>query len=254
MIETIREKFTNLEISKGNVKGHSFISRFGKGTVTTTNTDIRTESANIVFQTIATKLRVASSSALDTNSAGTGLRSVSILGLDSNWNSITEIVLLNGTSTVLTVNNFIRVNRVVANSVGSAGFTQGTVNILSDEGTPKQLARISPLENEAKFAIFSVPAGFTAFIQRVLIQNGATDTSEINMQVRANADVATSPFIIFHSYQIFQFALEIDWDNFIKVSEKSDIKFSAKAISATDVVSVSFTLMLVDNNTIESLN
>lgn len=254
MIESIREKFTNLEISKGNVLGHSFISRFGKGTVGATNTDIRSESANIIFQTAATLLSVVSSSALDTNSGGTGLRSVSILGLDSNWNSITEIVNLNGTTAVNTVNTFIRVNRVIASSVGSTGFTQGTVNITSVEGTPKQLARILALENAAQFAIFTVPKGFTAFLQRVLVQNGATDTTEINMQVRASADVSTSPFITFHSYQIFEFASEIDWDNFIKVNEKSDIKFSGKALSATDLVSVSFTLMLVNNNCIESLN
>jgi len=71
---------------------------------------------------------VLSSSVLDT-SAGTGARTINVMGLDANYVLQSEIVTLNGVTPVNTVNTFIRVHSASIQTAGSGGVNAGTITV-----------------------------------------------------------------------------------------------------------------------------
>ncbi len=79
-------------------------------------------------------LRLVSTSASD-SASGTGVRTVLIHGVDPGNKSFTEIVALNGTTPVNTVNTFIRADSLFASTVGSNGFAVGTISLTNPAGT-----------------------------------------------------------------------------------------------------------------------
>jgi len=106
----------------------------------------------------ATTLDVDSSSGNDT-SAGTGARTLRIYGLDGSYNEINEIITLNGTTAVTTVNSYWRVSRMEVVTAGSAEFNQGSITA-SWTGTPSQIFAVMPTgTNQSTLGADTVPAG-----------------------------------------------------------------------------------------------
>lgn len=114
------------------------------------------------FQAAATQLEVLSASANDT-AAGTGARSVTIVGLDANYKQITEVVILNGTTLVPTVNLFLRVNVFNITSAGSGEVNAGdiTLRVVSAGATQ---GVIKANYGFGRSCIYTVPADNTLFI------------------------------------------------------------------------------------------
>ena len=107
------------------------------------------------FLTSAQTISIASDNTNDT-SAGTGARTLRITGLDSSYGEIEEIISLNGTSTVTTSLSFLRINRIIVDSVGASGINQGNITI---QGTSVQ-GYIIVGQNRARSAIYTIPAGY----------------------------------------------------------------------------------------------
>ncbi len=78
------------------------------------------------LQSSAITLKVSSSSANDT-SAGTGARTITITGLDANFDSISEVVTMNGQTPVTTTNAFLRVHFVTIKACGSLMTNAGDI-------------------------------------------------------------------------------------------------------------------------------
>src|SRR5690348_8113527 len=91
------------------------------------NVDIWEGNATFVPPTAARLHNIASSSANDTNTAGTGARQVTIQGLGAGGVVQTEVVSLNGLSNVPTANTYIMINLMYVSSVGSGGSNAGTI-------------------------------------------------------------------------------------------------------------------------------
>ena len=95
-----------MEVKKGNIPGHSIVNKFGAGNVGTTLTPVCI-SGTYQNPITATALEFVSSSVNDT-SAGTGAREVTVIGLDSNWEEVSQTVTTNGTTPVALSTNLIR--------------------------------------------------------------------------------------------------------------------------------------------------
>ena len=84
----------NLQIARGQIQGHTGLIIFGYNPdVDTTIESVWPDGGVVPHPTVASVLKISSSSANDT-SAGTGARTVYIEGLDSNYNVISETVTL----------------------------------------------------------------------------------------------------------------------------------------------------------------
>jgi len=78
------------------------------------------------FPAAPVTLEVLSDSADDT-SAGTGVRTILIQGLDENWDAQSVFVTMNGVTPVAATGSWMRVNTTVAFAAGSGGRNAGTI-------------------------------------------------------------------------------------------------------------------------------
>lgn len=86
------------------------------------------------FVNTAQNLRVVSTSADDAVSA-TGVRTVLVGGIDSSNSRYFELVNLNGTTPVITTNQYTQLDIINSTAVGIGGFSAGTISVTNTAGT-----------------------------------------------------------------------------------------------------------------------
>ena len=139
------------------------------------------------FPTQAEKLEVFSSSASDT-AAGVGARTISITGLDTNWNEVTETVTLNGVTGVQTVNTFRRFTRalVLTSDGTNSAFNVGDITIRHATTTANVFGILRAGTGATQEGCYTVPAGYTGVLKILHIDVDRSVTSAIagNLYVR----------------------------------------------------------------------
>lgn len=116
-----------------------------------------------VFPVSPIQMRIVSSSTNDTG-AGTGVRTVDIGYLDTNYNQQSETVTLNGTNPVNTVaTNILRINSLHTMTAGSGACAAGNISLQNTAGTVTY-SRITATHNFSRQLIYTVPAGYKFFI------------------------------------------------------------------------------------------
>ena len=119
----------DLQVARGQVAGHSVVSLFGYQTsVTATAIPIWENATTYTYPTTATTLTCSSTSVTDVSPAA-----FTINGLDANFNPVSEVVVLNGTTGVTTQNKYLRVNSL--NMVGVASGQTSNVGIITVKQT-----------------------------------------------------------------------------------------------------------------------
>ncbi len=111
--------------------------------------------ATLVWPTAAAPARVVSSSALDADPGGTGVRSVRLFGVDANNDYITEDINLNGVTPVLSSASFLFVHFACGINRGSTLTNQGDVDI--DIDRTNVICRISAQKGQSQSSHFIVP-------------------------------------------------------------------------------------------------
>ena len=157
------------------------------------NTDIDIGTEDVISQgglytppTVARVHNIVSSSASDT-SAGVGARTITINGLDSNYSDISEIVTLNGTTLVATVNSYIFINRMTCTTVGTSATNVG--NITATAVTDATIsAQISAGEGQAQLGVYQVPRGKTMYLSNfnasARVSGGGAGTAILQLMTR----------------------------------------------------------------------
>jgi hypothetical protein len=155
----IREPLS--EISFGDFPGYETRTiQITASAITTTEQTAWEAGGNYVFPAAAGTLTLVSTSAQD-GPAGTGLSTVLVQGLDANWDDLSEVVVMNGLTGVVTTNSFFRVNRMVGIAIGS-GAVYGAANagtITATHGVAGILDQIQPGRSLSSTGVFSCPAG-----------------------------------------------------------------------------------------------
>lgn len=115
------------EVSKGNVVNATRINKFGE------NLDVDTESAETIWApgglwvpTTADRIMDISSSNGNDTLAGNGCQQVLVTGI-SGGNITSELVDMNGTTDVQTVNSYSTIHRILNVSAGSNGVNVGDI-------------------------------------------------------------------------------------------------------------------------------
>jgi hypothetical protein len=237
-------------LAEGDISGHSPFEKLGYSTgATTTETDVWAASVAYVFPTSAGTMAVASSSASD-GPAGTGVKSVRVWYLDSNYSEGTVDVELNGTGTVYTsVGTIYRVNAFRAVSFGSTSTTYraiGNIDICAYTGT-RIYSRLAIGATRARNSVYTVPAGKTMHITSMSagVTKASTTGNTATLTLRATYDSKIgygSAGLVFYPQAemnlVDQFAVR-PFELPITIPQKVDTKISVTAGQASTVVSTS---------------
>jgi hypothetical protein len=168
-----------VDVAAGLIPGYSHVNKFGHNAAAAAGHDVWDGGGLYAFYpTTAQSCTIVSTSPNDT-SAGTGVRTVKIFGLDSNWEEQDETVTMNGTTPVALVNTYLRIFRAYSVTAGSNGINIGVVSITGGGNTAAQIAAG---EGQTQQAIYTVPANKTALLLKYYVGVSDSDKNGNSME------------------------------------------------------------------------
>ena len=229
-----------IKISRGMVKDASFIHKFGavpamsqsaNGTIWDKNDTIYPWSA----WNTASNVNVDAASASDVG------KSVTVVGLDANYNQMSETITLVGQNNNYSSNTFSRIFRAFV-SDGEAN--AGTITIQKNS---TDVAIITTTFSQTLMAIYTVPAGYTGYIYKGTSSAQAGADGTAGMFIRYFGQTS---FRIGHSFEVSGAGGQYTYDfSFpIPVPEKSDIDVRITTRTNNGRYTAAFDLLLVKNS------
>lgn len=232
----------DLQVARGQILGHSTVSIFGyQASVGTTSIPVWENASTYTYPTSASTLTMVSSSASDNTSA-----SVLINGLDANFNPLSETLFLNGTTAVTTVNSYFRINNLTLASAGTSQTTNvGTITLKQSTNT---LAQINPGIGRSQSTVYSVPAGYTFFLDWVEANtsNPYTGTVTVTYKVQAADNVSNVTRNVLQQPFVSIYTASRVADPF-GYAQKTDIQWQLSASSGTIAAGIIVTGKLIQN-------
>jgi len=233
-MDMIRLPNFGLGVAKGQFADISHIHKFGAVPAMSQNqtgTIWDVNDTNYPFSAFTTA-GTLSVPAVDASDDGISL---TIVGLDENYDPQSETVSVSSTTLTTTTNSFIRVFRAYTGSTNVAN-----INIQKGGTT---VARVSAGKAQTLMAVYTVPAGYTAYLLKgtATCQAGADATG--NMYIRYFGE---SSFRVGHSFEVSGAGGQYvyDFGVAIKIPEKSDIDVRATVRSNNARVTAAFDLIL----------
>lgn len=199
------EKITNnaisedilFEISRFKIPGFTFVVQPGEILTSGTSlTTIWSPGGIRPYPAAATIMKVSSTSANDTG-AGSGARTVRIVGLDSTWKIQDEIITLNGQTGVNTTKEYLRILKMFIATAGATGWNEGDVYIGTGAITAGVPAVIHDMANGTTgdhgnvslTAAFSVPKGYRLHILSIAFSSDKGTDIRGSVYVRVVGDL-----------------------------------------------------------------
>jgi hypothetical protein len=227
-----------LQVSRGLVTGHRRVFKFGyNGDIDDSEETIWDVGGLYAYPASAVTMTATSSSGATDEDV-----EVTIQGVDASYNELSETVTLDASGTATTTGSFLRVYRAfVSSDTASAG------NItIANGGTT--YAYISASDQQTLMALWTVPAGYTAYLFQVdttafTVQNNKVAT--IRMLTRELNGV----FRTQNKFDLFEGSYHLDITCPQPIPEKTDIEFRAIADSSNaDLrVAASFDIIYIEN-------
>jgi hypothetical protein len=242
-----------LQVARDQISWHETLFQFG------TNISVGTSFETLwpgggtlyTYPSAATVLKISSANANDT-SAGTGARTVLVNGLDADYNEISETVILNGQTAVNTVNSYLRFHYMEVLTAGSGGTAAGILYAgvgTVTSGVPATIYGYVPVGyNVSEQAIWTVPAGYTAYITSCTWTTSNTSanivvTGTINTRLIGSVFIAQSACKMTAGN-----SFDRHFDTPFMVPEKSDIEMRAASSTAGSAVTGEFQVIYIKND------
>jgi hypothetical protein len=227
----------DLNVARGKIRGASSIHKFGATPLQSNNTTATVWDKPDTLYPWTAFNTAGVLVAAQANASDNG-KQVTILGLDENWNEITEVFTLSSSGSVSGIKTFKRVYRGYVSSggqnVGDILFSRGGTDIL----------KITAGLGQTLMAIYSVPAGYTAYLYQgtASTQVGADGTGF--MYVRYSGETA---FRVGHTFEVdgaggqyfYKFAFPQ------KLPEKSDIDVRITSRSNNGRFTAAFDILII---------
>jgi hypothetical protein len=231
-----------LQVARGQIAWHYDVHKFGfNSDIDDSLETIWTQGGLYSYLAAATQLSISSSSANDT-SAGTGARTVTLSGLDTDYNEISETITLNGQTAVTTTNSYLRIFRIVVNSAGSGGENAGVIYAGTGTvtaGVPaNKYATISIGDNQTLMAFWTVPANHTAYLLQTDVTLATAQNNKyctVSLVARPYGEVfqVKDRFVKAESQTTLTYSVPL------KFEEKTDIEYRAIGDSSGANISIS---------------
>lgn len=164
---------------------------------------------------------------------------ITIIGLDNDFNEISENITISSAGSVTTTNSFRRVYR----AFDTTGTNVGAIDIQKSGVT---VLRITAGKGQTLMAIYTVPANHTGYLMQGVctVQAGADATGDMFVRY-----FGQTSFRVGHSFEVsgaggpyfYPFAVPI------RIPEKSDIDVRATVRTNNARITASFDLVLVKN-------
>lgn len=255
----------DLDLARKHIGGQRSDFFFGDNNALQNGTfeDVWNGGGDIQWQTAAAKIKVVSSHAADT-AAGLGLQSVEIHGLSSTGADIEEVLALNGTTPVESVNEYLRVTLIHNEEVGTYGGShQGNITARVTNATFANgdlIASMTGLEGaaggsvqygigEAENGFTSVPLGKVMYITRLEVIPKTAKPITVILYERDGLTTVSDPFLPRRAVWIaeeIEDSVEKEFKSHIKIKALTDIWFRAEGNGAASGCSVWLDYYLVD--------
>lgn len=191
--------------------------------VGTTFQTIWNDGGQYVHPSAAVQMSCVSTSASDT-------MTIVISGLDANYETIAEIVQLNGTTPVTTTNSFYRINSATilsGSNVGDITVSQGGTVYASIEATL----------GTTQACVYTVPADHSLYIFRISLTSGTVNSNKY-ITYRNRVDSSTGRVL-----RVAEATFQLNMQTFdrqipFRIAPKSDFQFEAKSSSGTNELSI----------------
>jgi len=223
-----------LDVARGSISNSKIVHKFGANFDIDQATDpesVWTGGGLYPWASLSSAQTIycLSTSASDTTT-------LTLEGLDANYDEITETVTLTGLTAVTTTNQFLRVFRMTydAENVGNI-----TARVTSASGTI--VAQIDAGYAQTLMAVYTVPAGYTGYLVALDATIDGTKTCQMLMYHR----LVGKPFRIAHVAES-DGHYRYDFIAPLTVPEKTDIDIRINQVSGNDArVTANFDLVLI---------
>lgn len=227
-----------LQVARGQVAYHSGEHKFGATPTMSINT---TGSVWDIDDTLYpwSALTSASTLTVDRASASDAGKTITIIGLDANYNQISENVTLTNATGNPTTQSFIRVYRAYMYNGSETNVDDIDIKI-----STTIIARISAEKGQTLMSVYTVPAGYTAYLTQgvMSLKSGADATGEFFVRYGGE-----SAFRIAHTFEVasaeYFYAFHVPF----RVPEKSDIDVRASVRSNNARVTAAYDFYLIKN-------
>jgi len=197
-----------------------------------------------VFPVSAGHMMLYSTSALDTTQL------VLIDGLDSNYDEISEVLMLNGQTGRQTSLEYLRINTMTVLTDSPQGDIALGTGVATAGVPANTYGFIHAGDNITSAAVYTVPAGYTLRLASGSISSGGSSgsqTTTAKFRSRINGvTYLTANISIANNYQFFPYNPPLD------LPEKTDVYNNVSTSSNTASVSATFNGWLVKNNIVRN--
>ncbi len=245
-----------VEVAKGNVPGHSFFNKFGKGIVGTSMVPV---ASSLQYPTpIAPTTLEAVSDSSDDTALGVGASSVTIQGLDVDWNEIFQTVPMNGLTPVPFPIDMRRVYRwwVESSGVYGTGFVGSHAGVITIQTSPAGVLWFNGTtdpypKGQSEIAGFTVKDAFRAFVFLNNISVDSTKTVDVMFVRRLDSHIIEAPFPPMRVVADFVAVSGGFKGNTIEVPidgvfpARTDMLWLAKVAQGTASISISYDILLI---------
>ena len=247
MVNAVTDPY--LEISKGNVPGHTRIHKFGHNEGLSTSFETIWSGSNLYTYPPAATLMNISSSDVDDLAGDTGAWNVTVYGLDAGYNFINETLQLNGQNPVSTTLQYLRVYRMITRESGSSGYNEGIIYLGTGAvvaGAPtNKYGIIDANYGQTFMSQFTIPDGYIGYLTNIGI---TCYTANKGFEIYLRNRPVNESWLRKEEYHM------VSGENVqhlllppVPIAPRTDIEFMGKVDVAGGVTEVNYDIVLVED-------
>lgn len=181
-------------------------------------------------------VNVLSSSAADA-AAGTGLRTLRIVGLDANGVDQAETITMNGTNAVTSVGVYTRVNLAYGLTGGSGATNAGTITVRHTTTSANVFSVIPVGAGKSQVCAYTVPADKRGLVTRLraAATNNQASAQEVTLAVLTR-ELSSSLWRVERTVIVSTTADPIDLDCNIPLASRADVVIRATGATGDSIV------------------
>jgi len=178
------------EVAAGRVTDNESLHTFGRNpTIDTADGFADLWSGGGVYTgfnaTVAEPISVVSTSANDA-AAGSGARFVRVVGLDTNREEITEVIVLNGTTPVISANSYIRCSLASVLQAGTLGGNDGIITGNQSVTVANVFFVMEVGDNRTLQSVYTIPANKQLLLVSIFtfLAKKGSSSAEVKILIR----------------------------------------------------------------------
>lgn len=228
------------------------VRKFGRNPLITTATDpedIWSGGGIYAWPQAATTVRVKAGGDAADDAGGLGAQTIRVEGLDANWAETSEDITLAGASaSSSTTETFTRVHRVYVLTCGTySSANTGVITVENTAGTA-DLCVIEAGSGQSQHSMYTIPAGYTGYLTHFDMNVDSSNSADVAIVTRENADDVTTPFsptLIKDQFDGLNGSVEHTYAHPIELAAKTDVWARATEVAGNTSVTVTIFLELV---------